>query len=199
LPAATRGGRFIVACLAAGCAAAAQAQALDLDRLMAALAQGGPGTVRFTEVKSVAILKQPIESRGTLTYVPPTRIERHTESPREERFVIDRDTLVIERPAKDVRMQVRLADYPAVKAFAESIRGTLAGDLGALKRFYRVELDGNWEDWRLILLPSDPALAEFVQRVLIGGSAGAVRRIEILETSGDKSVMTVSPRDEKKR
>jgi len=38
---------------------------LTLDRLMAELAGRGPGTVRFTEVKSSALLKAPIESSGT--------------------------------------------------------------------------------------------------------------------------------------
>jgi outer membrane lipoprotein-sorting protein len=173
-------------------AAHGRERAFDLPSLMAELAKNGPGTVRFTEIKSLAYLKQPIEQSGTLTYTAPARLERHTLAPREERFVIDADALVIERPAKGERLKVRLADYPAVRAFAESIRGTLAGDLAALKRFYRVELDGAWSDWRLILLPSDPQMAELVQRVRIGGTDGRVKRIEILETSGDRSVMTIT-------
>jgi len=165
---------------------------LELPRLMAELAKNGPGTVRFKEVKSVAFLKQPIELTGTLTYTAPARLEKRTLTPREERFIIDRDRLLIERSASGQHLQLRLSDYPAVQAFGESIRGTLAGDLGALQRFYRVELDGTWADWRLILLPSEPQMAELVQRVLIGGDHGRVRRIEVLETSGDRSVMTIA-------
>jgi len=164
---------------------------LTLDRLMAELAGHGPGTVRFTEVKSSALLKAPIESSGTLSYAAPARLEKHTRSPRDERLVADRDTVVIERAARKERLELRLADYPAVRASIESIRGTLAGDLAALRRHYRVELEGAWPDWRLHLLPSDPELAELVQKVLIGGSGARVRRIEILEASGDRSVMTI--------
>ena len=85
-----------------------------------------------------------------------------------------------------------LDQYPAVRAFVESIRGTLAGDLKVLRRFYRVELEGSLSDWRLHLLPSDPQMAELVQKVVIGGAGGQVRRIEILEASGDRSVMTIT-------
>jgi outer membrane lipoprotein-sorting protein len=164
----------------------------DLQRLMAELAKNGPGTVRFAEVKTSALLKQPIETAGTLTYTAPARLERHTLAPRDERFVIDRDTLVIERRSSGERRELKLGDYPAVQAFAESLRGTLAGDLAALRRYYRVELDGTWADWRLVLLPSDLQMAELVQRVVIAGDHGRIRRIETLETSGDRSVMTIT-------
>lgn len=165
---------------------------LTLEGLMAALARQGPGTVRFTEVKSSALLKAPIESSGTLSYAAPARLEKHTRSPRDERLVVDRDTVVIERAARGERLELRLADYPAVRASIESIRGTLAGDLAALRRHYRVELEGTWSEWRLHLLPSEPELAELVHKVLIGGSGTRVRRIEILEASGDRSVMTIA-------
>jgi outer membrane lipoprotein-sorting protein len=165
---------------------------LTLEALMAALARSGPGTVEFTEVKTSALLKQPIESRGTLTYTAPARLEKHTRSPRDERFVVDRETILIEHAARKERLELRLADYPAAQAFVASIRGTLAGDLGVLRRHYRVELEGGWSDWRLHLLPSDPQMAKLVLKVLIGGAGGSVRRIEILEASGDRSVMTIA-------
>jgi len=176
---------------AAAAAAFAADPPLTLERLMTELARAGPGTVRFTEVKSSALLKAPIESSGTLSYTAPARLEKHTRLPRDERLIVDRDTVVIERPARKERLELRLEDHPAVRASIESIRGTLAGDLVALRRHYRVELDGAWAEWRLHLLPSDPELAELVHKVLIGGSGARVRRIEILEASGDRSVMTI--------
>jgi outer membrane lipoprotein-sorting protein len=163
-----------------------------LEGLMTELARQGPGTVRFTEVKSSALLKAPIQSSGTLSYAAPARLEKHTRAPRDERLVVDQDTLVVERPGRGERLELRLSDYPAVRASVESIRGTLAGDLAALRRHYRVELEGSWPDWRLHLLPSDAELAELVQKVLIGGRGGQVGRIEILEASGDRSVMTIA-------
>ncbi len=158
---------------------------------MAELAQNGAGTVRFIEVRSSTALKQPIELRGTLSYVAPSRLEKHTVAPREERLIVDGDTLVLERPATGERHTLRLADYPAVRAFMESIRATLAGDLAALQHFYRVEIEGTTARWRLYLLPREADMAEFVQKIEISGSGGHIARIEILEASGDRSVMTL--------
>jgi outer membrane lipoprotein-sorting protein len=186
---------ILVAALAASAAPAADPP-LALEPLMAALAQNGPGTVRFAETKTSALLKAPIESSGTLTYAAPSRLEKRTLAPREERFAVDGDAVLIENAARKTRFELRLGDYPAIRAFVESIRSTLAGDLAALRRYYRVELEGTWSDWRLHLLPADPQMAELVLKVLIGGAGGEVRRIEILETSGDRSVMTITkPKD----
>jgi outer membrane lipoprotein-sorting protein len=165
---------------------------LALEPLMAALAKNGPGTVRFAETKTSALLKTPIESSGTLTYAAPARLEKHTLAPRDERFVVDGDTVVIENAARKTRFELRLGDYPAIRAFVESIRGTLAGDLASLRRYYRIELEGTWSDWRLHLLPADPQMAELVLKVVIGGAGGEVRRVEALEAGGDRSVMTIT-------
>jgi outer membrane lipoprotein-sorting protein len=178
--------------LAAACAVHAADPPLALEPLMAALARNGPGTVRFAETKTSTYLKAPIESSGTLTYAAPARLEKRTLLPREERFAVDGDTVVVENPARKTRFELRLGEYPAIRAFVESIRGTLAGDLASLRRYYRVELVGAWSDWQLHLLPSDPQMAELVQKVVIGGVGGEVRRIEILEASGDRSVMTIT-------
>jgi len=185
--------------LAAAALAASPARAADppltLESLMAALARNGPGTVRFTETKTSALLKAPIESSGTLTYAAPAKLEKRTLAPRDERFAVDGDTVVVESAARNAaekrRFELRLGDYPAIRAFVESIRGTLAGDLASLRRHYRVELEGTWADWRLHLLPSDPQMAELVLKVVIAGAGSEVRRLEILEAGGDRSVMTI--------
>ena len=187
----TRALAFVFAALCALGARAADPP-LALEPLMAALAKNGPGTVRFTETKTSAFLKTPIESSGTLTYAAPARLEKHTLAPRDERFVVDGETVLIENAARKTRFELRLGEYPAIRAFVESIRGTLAGDLAALRRYYRVELEGTWSDWRLHLLPSDQQMAELVQKVVIGGAGAEVRRIEILEASGDRTVMTIT-------
>jgi outer membrane lipoprotein-sorting protein len=184
-------GRLAVGVALAG-GAVAQEKPVELERLMAEIARTSSGTVRFAETKHVALLKQPIESNGTLTYAAPSRLEKHTRVPREERLIVDGDALVIEHPAKNERLTLRLANYPAVRAFVESIRGTLAGDLAALRKYYRIEVEGTMARWRLHLLPSDREMAELVQKIEIGGSGAHVAEIVIMETSGDRSVMKIA-------
>jgi len=66
------------------------------------------------------------------------------------------------------------------------------GDLAALDRFYRVTLEGNDQDWRLGLTPKQPRMNAVISLIQIDGSAGTIRTIEIRETQGDRSVMTVT-------
>jgi outer membrane lipoprotein-sorting protein len=179
-----------LALAAAFAPAALDAAPGDLDRIMQSLASRGAGTVRFTESKSVALLKQPIESSGTLSYRPPAYLEKRTVAPRAERLVVDGERLTVERGTE--RLELRLGDYPGVRAFIDGLRGTLAGDLGALRRHYRVELQGDFAAWQLYLLPSDPQMAELVTQVRVTGGEARIDRVEILEASGDRSVMTLS-------
>jgi hypothetical protein len=83
---------------------------------------------------------------------------------------------------------VSIASQPALGAFLESIRATLRGDLAALRRHYRVELEGAPAGWTLVLLPSDPGMAELVTVIRIGGVGGQLTGMEVLETGGDRVV-----------
>jgi hypothetical protein len=79
-----------------------------------------------------------------------------------------------------------------IQAFVEGVRSTLAGDLATLTRFYQVALDGNERRWRLTLKPREQPMQEFVSEVRISGSLDRIRTIEIVETGGDRSVMTIT-------
>ena len=116
---------------------------------------------RFVERKYLAILTAPLESSGTLVYIAPSRLEKHTLAPRAESLVLDGDQLTIESKEPNQRRTLALQDYPVVWAFVESIRSTLAGDLALLKRFYEIALDGDEGKWRLVLKPSDPKMRDW--------------------------------------
>jgi hypothetical protein len=73
----------------------------------------------------------------------------------------------------------------------ESYRGTLAGDLETLNRYFDLALSGPMDGWRLRLTPRRAELAEYLSAVVMHGSGGKVLRVETLESSGDRSVMTV--------
>jgi hypothetical protein len=67
----------------------------------------------------------------------------------------------------------------------------MAGDLPALERHFTVHLQGSLEDWTLTLIPREAALADIVTRVEIAGANASLRRIEVLEASGDRSVTVI--------
>jgi len=85
-----------------------------------------------------------------------------------------------------------LSDYPVIWAFVESIRSTLAGDLATLRRFYQVSLEGDEQQWRLLLKPVEPAMLEVVSDIRIGGSRDRVLSMEFIEANGDRSTMTIA-------
>ena len=163
----------------------------DLERIMRALAAQPAATARFSETRTSALLREPLRSAGTLAHGAGGRLEKHTTSPRDERVVVDGGAVTYAR-GDGARHTLRLADQPGVQALIEGLRGTLAGDLAALRRHYRVELQGGYDAWKLFLLPRDAQMAELVSDVRIAGSRGEVREVEINEASGDRSVLTLT-------
>jgi outer membrane lipoprotein-sorting protein len=165
--------------------------AWDVTQLMQSLAQNKSGRASFVEKKYIAVLEQPVESSGELLYTAPDRLEKRTLKPRPESMVIDSGSLTVERGKR--RMLLRLQDYPELAAFTESIRGTLAGDIAALRRVYNLDLEGTPERWTLTLRPVETRMLAVVQRIRIGGSNAEVKTIEIEQADKDRSVMTITP------
>jgi outer membrane lipoprotein-sorting protein len=164
----------------------------DLTQLMHDLQQVKTARGRFVERRYLAILNTPLESSGTLVYIAPGRLEKHTLSPRQESLTLDGDTLLVENKETGQRRQVALEEQPVVRAFVESIRATLAGDLQTLSRFYEVNLEGDASRWRLRLRPTEPRMREVASEIRLSGNGTWVGMIEILDAGGDRSVMTIT-------
>jgi hypothetical protein len=154
------------------------------------LAKRKPVRATFHERKFMKLLDRPVDSSGELLFTPPARMEKKTVAPRPESVVIDGARITLTRGGKTYGMG--LHDNPGVAVLVESIRATLAGDLGALTRTYSVALDGSAAKWKLILRPLDPAISTLVERVEIGGSQADVRAVEIFQSDGDRSLMTIT-------
>lgn len=157
---------------------------------MQALAAVKESQAAFVERKHVAILEAPLVSTGRLIYQAPDRLEKHTLSPRRESLVLRGDELILE--SKNQRRVLPLRDQPMLRAFVESIRSTLAGDLSTLNRYYAIKLTGSERQWRLALKPGERQVQEVVSEIQISGSGDAITRIEFFETTGDRSVMTIT-------
>ena len=177
---------------AAVAAEAADSAGWDIKRLMQDLGQVKTAKGRFVERRHLAILNAPLEFSGTLVYIAPSRLEKHTLAPRPETLVLEREELTIESKERNQRRTLALQDYPLIRAFVESIRSTLAGDLPTLTRLYQVGLDGGERRWRLTLKPNEPGMQDVVSEIRISGDRNWINAIEIIETNGDRSVMTIT-------
>jgi hypothetical protein len=172
--------------------AAAPVPLWDLAELMKARGQVSHARARFVEEKHSSLLARPLVLKGTLLYDAPSRVEKRTESPYEERYVVHEDTLLIERYKKRPR-SVSLRDHPMIWAFVEGFRATLSGDLKTLQSLYEIRLDGDRNHWRLVLVPLNDEMSGIVESVLIEGSQTDITLIEIREVGGDRSRMRIRP------
>ena len=112
--------------------------------------------------------------------------------PRNERMVLDHGIISIENSSGQVQRSMMVDQYPAIGAFVESIRATLAGDQKALEKYYRIEFAGNHDRWHLQLLPRDPDTLRMVNKIRMEGRGNQIDTIEIREANGNRSVMTVT-------
>jgi outer membrane lipoprotein-sorting protein len=187
----TTGASWLFAALCVANAALAQPKtAWGLPELMQELRAVKSAHGQFVERKYLAVLSAPLELSGTLAYTAPGRLEKRTLQPKPERLLLEGNTLTLEDQKR--RRSYALEQNPPVRAFVESIRSTLAGDLETLNRFYEVSLQGSEADWRLDLKPIEPAMQAMVSEIRIGGRGVWLHTIEILDAGGDRSVMRIS-------
>ena len=165
--------------------------AWNISQLMQALSQVNSSQVDFVEKKSIAMLDKPIVSSGELFYTAPDHLEKRTLKPKTETMVLDHDSVVITRGQRSYHLQ--LADYPALAAFIDSIRGTLEGNQKTLERNYALSLKGTMAHWTLQLLPINAQIKTQIARIRIVGANDELRSIEINQADGDSSMMTITP------
>jgi outer membrane lipoprotein carrier protein LolA len=163
-----------------------------LEQLMRSLSAVKSSKARFVERRDLVALTAPLRSSGTLLYVAPGRVEKHTLKPAPESVIIEGDRLTVEKVEGGPKRVFNLPDYPVFWAFVESIRSTLAGDLETLSRFYRVDLSGRESQWRLVLVPVEPKMREVVSEIRIEGRRDSIGSISVFESGGDRSTMTIT-------
>ncbi|TCH98015.1 outer membrane lipoprotein carrier protein LolA [Roseococcus sp. SYP-B2431] len=171
----------------------ALAQEDELSQLMRSLAAVRERRDRFTEERAIPELDLPLPNEGTLSWSAPDRLEKHTLSPIDERLTVSGGRLLYERRDRDVRREFSLADQPEMQALVEAIRGTLAGDLPALRRHYEVALEGRHDDaWRLVLRPTSMRIRASVQRILVTGQGAQPTGVDT-EGHGGVTRMRIRP------
>jgi len=162
----------------------------DLSQVMRALSTVRAADGRFTERKYLSILSEPLVLEGTVRYRAPDYVRKEYDDPESEAYEVRGDNLTIELP-DGRRRDLSIDEHPVLRAFVESYRGTLAGDLKTLSRHFDLALTGPMDAWRLRLTPRRPELAKYLRAVVMHGNGGKVLRVETLESNGDRSVMTV--------
>jgi hypothetical protein len=164
----------------------------NVEQLIGSLAKNRQTEVRFEETAFSSLLTQPVKTRGILRFTPQAALEKHITAPHDERYLVEGDTVIFESKTKGTSRTLSLHDYPALRAFIEAFRSTLANDVITLKRFYRVTLEGEPRRWVLKLRPLDTAVQELVDSIRFSGNREHLNSIEIQAPGGDRSVMVIT-------
>lgn len=168
------------------------AESWGLEDLFARFAKIPNSNARFTETREIGMLTTPLESSGTLSYRRPDFLEKRTLQPQPEGLRLEGDRLTLTQ-ADGASRTLSVSAMPEIQTYVESIRATLRGDVPSIMRFYEVALEGAPQDWRMQLTPRAEEARKIVQRIVIAGRDATIRRIEILQADGDRSVMTIQP------
>jgi hypothetical protein len=169
----------------------AEEPAWSLAYMMQQWQLAGERQARFTEVRELALLDQPIEQTGTLLFQPPDRLLRTLSPPSNTRYEIKGNRLTLWRG--DEQQTLLLDNLPELLAFSASFRSVLGGDIETLKTFFRPKLSGNREAWTLTLIPIEAGLAAKIARIEINGQALEIDRYRVVETNGDQIVTHLTP------
>ena len=164
----------------------------NVEQLIESLAKNRQAEVRFEETAFSNLLTQPLKTHGILRFTPPAGLEKHITVPYDERYLVEDDTVLFESKTKGTKRTLSLHDYPALRAFIEAFRSTLANDVITLRRFYSMTLQGEPRQWVLILRPLDKAVQELVESIRFSGEREHVSSIEVLAPDGDRSVMAIT-------
>jgi hypothetical protein len=164
----------------------------NLQSLMTELAQQRKGEARYTEIKTLASLKQPLVAKGVLRYRFPDSLEKEAQQPRAEHYVINGDSMEVYRDGK-LRRQMSLSGYPALQNFVSSFISTVGGDLEGLQQYYELRLEGSREDWTLQLMPIEAELQRVIKHITVRGQGGGIQSFETVQPNDDRSLMLITP------
>ena len=165
------------------------ASAFDLPELMQNLSAQKEGRARFVEQKTLSVLSIPIESRGELSFKSPDFLQKKTTQPIHETLTVERDRVVLNRGGK--QQVIQLDTQPEMRAFIDSLRATLSGDLPTLKKSFLVKLSGQANQWTLSLRPLSANLQRILVEVSIQGRNSEILYIETSMLNGDRTFLTL--------
>ena len=167
---------------------------VTLEQIMAQLRTVHHVDARYVEHRYLHVLNKPLETRGSLVFAAPAHLEKVTDATADaaaERLTIDGDKLTIDRGTAASPIVLSLHEHPEIGVLVESIRATLSGDGGALRRIFDVTASGTIGHWQLVLQPRDPAQQAVLQWMRVSGYAERITAIDTANGEGDRTDMAI--------
>jgi hypothetical protein len=145
----------------------------------------------FEQRKTVKGFRHPLVSRGEFVVARQRGVLWRTLEPFASSLVITRDRVLARHADGTLARRLQASDEPAVRTISETLFALMAADVSLLAQRFHAEGENNADGWRLLLLPREPALARWLQRVDLEGDRW-LRGVRLQEASGDHTVLRLT-------
>ncbi|MEA3127195.1 MAG: hypothetical protein QOD67_4214 [Caballeronia sp.] len=148
------------------------------------LAQAKGVRAQFTQTQTLAAMKQPLVSTGSLVFFRERGVIWQIDTPYKATYVIT-DTGVSEVNANGQRTNTNSGSgVRGVAQVSRMMRAMLGGDLSALYAQFDVYADGSAAQWRMQLTPNQPQLAQSIKGLEMSGGE-YLQALRITLANGD--------------
>ncbi len=180
-------------------AAIADGQTWDVSGLMHRFSGIVHAKLVFRETRNSAFIVTDLVTTGSIEYRRPDYIEKNVVSPIAEKIVIAGDYVSIEkvvhqRKGEDV-VQIQkypVQSHPVLATAVASLRAILDGDETLIRQDFEIELEGSRADWQLNLIPDNPEILKYFDRITLHGSDARIRKIVSVLADGDQSMLELT-------
>ena len=184
-------GTLSVSSLAAWPAAASAAEAAQsagnpalVSQITSHLAQAKGVRAQFTQTQTLAAMKQPLVSTGSLLFFRDRGVIWQIDTPYKATYVIT-DAGVAEVDANGQRVTAHSAQGTrGVAQVSKMMRAMLGGDLSALYSQFDVQAEGSAAQWRMQLTPNQPQIAQSIKGLQMNGG-DYLQSLRITLANGD--------------
>ncbi|WP_345811303.1 outer membrane lipoprotein carrier protein LolA [Paraburkholderia sp. PREW-6R] len=164
--------------------ASASGNAALVSQIAAHLAQARGVRAQFTQTQTLAAMKQPLVSTGSLLFFRERGVIWQVDTPYKATYVIT-DAGVAEVDANGQRVSTHRAQGArGVAQVSKMMRAMLGGDLSALYSQFDVQAEGSAAHWRLQLTPNQPQIAQSIKGLQMSGG-DALQSLRISLANGD--------------
>jgi outer membrane lipoprotein-sorting protein len=188
---------------ASGTASARSANdAALVARIAAHLARAAGIRAHFTQTQTLAAMKAPLVSTGSLAFYRDRGVIWRIETPYKSTWVMT-DTRVVRIDASGRRVEGGAQSARGAAEMSKMMRALLAGDLSAVYAQFDVAAQGPLDHWELTLVPNQPQLAQSIRALqMAGGEYLRTLRVTLpngdvtqLEFAGSAATTSVAPED----
>ncbi|MFM0316025.1 outer membrane lipoprotein carrier protein LolA [Paraburkholderia nemoris] len=184
-------GTLSVSSLAAWPAAASAAEAAQsagnpalVSQIASHLAQAKGVRAQFTQTQTLAAMKQPLVSTGSLLFFRDRGVIWQIDTPYKATYVIT-DAGVAEVDANGRRVTAHSAQGTrGVAQVSKMMRAMLGGDLSALYSQFDVQAEGSAAQWRMQFTPNQPQIAQSIKGLQMNGG-DYLQSLRITLANGD--------------